>query len=165
MYRVATAYEQFTFPTVPESQHFTGVSSILACISKPSLHKSSQNLICKQAKKALLSLFTFNKAECTILNMPAWLDQLHGWTSSMDDTRHPGRWTLTYITALHNLYFEFLKYFCVCVCIIRGIQPPQNACQGQRTTCGTQFSLSTTWVPETELRSWNTFPHGSPACI
>jgi hypothetical protein len=48
-------------------------------------------------------------------------------------------------------------YICVCVCVCGGggggLFYAAAHVWGQRTTCRSRFSSSTTWVPETELRS------------
>lgn len=52
--------------------------------------------------------------------------------------------------------FLFLHLFIVCMCHARwgkGMHMPGHTCEGQRTACGSQSSLSTAWVPGIQLRS------------
>lgn len=51
-------------------------------------------------------------------------------------------------------YFIFMhmcEYLCACACLCMGTCLPQWLCAVQRAICGTQFSLSTGWVPEIKL--------------
>lgn len=50
-----------------------------------------------------------------------------------------------------SLTLFYIVYVCICVCMYMYLS--QHMCRGQKTTCKIQFSPSTVWILDIELRS------------